>query len=391
MDNMIRRPTPPPQQPVQTNGQYAQTPPPQAWPRPIPEVQPTPPVQPMQPQQKRKRRRWPWVLLTLIVLIAAAAVAGYVWYQTQLSPVNSSDTSRKVVTVAEGSTQASIAGQLKREGLIRDEKVFSLYTRLSGEQASLQAGTYRLSPSESLPQIVDHLKKGNIDAFSIQFLPGGTLADHKKVLLNAGYSNANIDAAFNATYSGTLFEGRPAGSDIEGYIYGETYSVNSGATVEDVLQITFKQFEQVIAQNDLKAKFQQQGLSLYQGITLASIIQREASGNNDEATIAQVFYNRYRQGMVLGSDVTYQYAADKEGRERSTTLDSPYNTRINPGLTPTPISSPGLKALQAVANPTVGDFLYFLSGDDDVTYYGRTIQEHEANIQQHCQKKCQII
>jgi UPF0755 protein len=389
MDNMIRRPTPPTQPPVQQT-QVQPTPPSQTWPQPAPAIQR---VQPIQPQQKpkRRRRRWPWVLLAIFLLIAGALTAGFLWYQSQLSPVDANDTSRKVVKVLEGDTPSSIASQLKNEGLIRDIRVFSIYTRFSGSQVSLQAGTYRLSPSESLPQIVDHLNKGNVDAFSIRFLPGGTLADHKKVLLNAGYGEADIDTAFTATYTGSLFEGRPAGSDIEGYIYGETYSVTSGATVKDILEITFKQFEQVIAQNDLKTKFQEQGLSLYEGITLASIIQREASGNNDEATIAQVFYNRYRQGIVLGSDVTYQYAADKEGRERSTTLDSPYNTRIKQGLPPTPISSPGLKALQAVANPTTGDFMYFLSGDDDVTYYGRTIQEHEANIQQHCQKKCQII
>ena len=95
--------------------------------------------------------------------------------------------------------------------------------------------------------------------------------------------------------------------------------------------------------------------------------------------------------MPLGSDVTYQYIADKTGVTRDPNLDSPYNTRRYAGLPPGPIATPGLSALQAVAEPEDSDYLYFLSGDDHVTYYGRTLKEHEANIANHCKVKCQII
>ena len=94
--------------------------------------------------------------------------------------------------------------------------------------------------------------------------------------------------------------------------------------------------------------------------------------------------------MVLGSDVTYQYIADKTGVTRDPGLDSPYNTRRYPGLTPTPIASPGKAALLAVANPAAGDYIYFLSGDDDVTYFAHTYAEHERNIVDYCQKKCSV-
>jgi UPF0755 protein len=107
--------------------------------------------------------------------------------------------------------------------------------------------------------------------------------------------------------------------------------------------------------------------------------------------IAQVFYLRLAQSMPLGSDVTYQYIADRTGVARDPDLDSPYNTRRYAGLPPGPIATPGLKALLAVANPAQTDYLYFLSGDDDITYFGRTFQEHEANIKNHCQEKCQIL
>jgi UPF0755 protein len=109
------------------------------------------------------------------------------------------------------------------------------------------------------------------------------------------------------------------------------------------------------------------------------------------AQIAQVFYSRLALGMPLGSDVTYQYIADKTAVARDTNLDSPYNTRRYAGLPPGPISAPGAKALAATASPAEGDYLYFLSGDDDVTYFARTLEEHESNKVNHCQEKCQIL
>ena len=95
--------------------------------------------------------------------------------------------------------------------------------------------------------------------------------------------------------------------------------------------------------------------------------------------------------MTLGSDVTYQYIADKTGAERTPNLDSPYNLRKYKGLTPTPIATPGLSALRATASPAEHDFLFFLSGDNDKTYYSRTDSEHQNNIKKYCAKKCLIL
>jgi UPF0755 protein len=129
---------------------------------------------------------------------------------------------------------------------------------------------------------------------------------------------------------------------------------------------------------------------LYQAITLASIVQREEPDATSQKQVAQVFYLRLAKDMPLGSDVTAYYGADQIGAERAVTVDTPYNTRIHTGLPPGPIATPGLTALQAVAAPASGDYLYFLSGDDDVTYFAHTDEEHEANIKAHCQIKCAI-
>lgn len=325
-----------------------------------------------------------------LVVVLGLLISGWIWYQTQLSPIGKDKNEKVKVTIAPNTSPGTIGELLEKEKVIRSSQAFSYYTRLSGTQNKLQAGTYRLSPAESTPEIVEHLTNGNVDSFDITFLPGATLAQNRKVLISAGYTAEEVDVALNASYESELFATKPASADLEGYIYGDTYKFSSGATVTEILQYTFETYLKAIKDNDLVAKFKTHGLTLYQGITLASIIQRESVGG-DEAQIAQVFYKRMDQGMVLGSDVTYQYIADKTGVPRDPNLDSPYNTRRYPGLPPGPIAAPGIASLKAVANPADGDYLFFLSGDDDVTYFARTNAEHEQNIVDHCKKKCSIL
>ena len=172
--------------------------------------------------------------------------------------------------------------------------------------------------------------------------------------------------------------------------------MSGDATAKSAIQRALAEFDQVARKNNLEEKFKKRGLTLYQGITLASIVQKESIGCGvgtevceDQRKIASVFYNRMKAGMNLGSDVTYQYAADKLGVARDTQLDSPYNTRVHKGLPPGPIATPGLSALNAVADPAQTDYLFFLSGDDNVTYFAKTDAEHTANAKAHCRQKCQ--
>lgn len=329
-------------------------------------------------------------VIAAIVAISALLVGLIAWTALQLTPVDSSNKDLVAVTIPLGSTPDAIADTLQQEKLIRSKLVFLVTARIQGTQNKLQAGTYRISPSESLFSVLGHLVKGSTDTFQVTFLPGATVKQNKEVLMKAGYDKREVDDAFDATYDSPLFEGRPKGADLEGYIYGDTYKFNMGLPAKKVLEKVFNEFYGVINERRLDNAYKKKGLTLYEGITLASIIQRE-SGGGDEAQIAQVFYTRLAMKMPLGSDVTYQYIADKTGVPRDVNLDSPYNTRRYAGLPPGPIASPGLAALRAVALPAEGDYVYFLSGDDDVTYFAKTLQEHEANIKNHCQKKCQII
>ena len=358
-------------------------------PIPLPIMTTSPGLQPKKDRKKLKKIIL-FSVLGLLTLLIGFVAAAFIWYNSQLAAVDEGNSELVTVTIKENTSPKEIASVLKEEGVIRNTQAFSIYTRITNTQNTLKAGKYRLSPSETTPEIVNHLTKGTVDTFNITFLPGATLAENRDVLIKAGYSEAQVDAALAGTYESTLFEGKPTGGDLEGFIYGETYNISSSASVEDILVRVFTEFESVVEKNGLVAKFKAQGLSLYQGITLASIVQRESIGG-DEADIAQVFYNRLANGTMLGSDVTYQYAADKMGVPRDTNLDSPYNTRRYTGLPPGPISAPGLNSLLGVANPSGHDYLFFLSGDDDITYFATDFAGHEANIKSHCKVKCTIL
>lgn len=345
----------------------------------------------IQPKRKSRRNKIIGALLAFLIVCITIAVGVGAWYYQQLRPVSDNVTaSSKKVTIAPGSSVQMIAETLKDEALIRNETAFEWYLRLN-KGTSLQAGNYALRSNMTVPEIVAALRSGKTETITITFLPGATVEDNQKVLQSAGFSDESITAAFSKQYDHPVFESKPISADLEGYIYGETYQFPAEVTVETILTRTFDELYKVVQQEKLVEGYKSQKLSLYQGIILASIIQREVPTPDDQKQVAQVFFSRIKEDMNLGSDVTYQYIADKTGQQRDPGLDSPYNTRRYSGLPPGPIAAPGKSALIAVANPAQGDYLFFLSGDDDKTYFARTSAEHDKNIIEHCKKKCQIL
>lgn len=341
-----------------------------------------------------------FIVVGSLILLGAA---WFIWYKLALRPVDAGNATRIQVIVTPGSSFSKIGTLLEEKQVIRSKMAFDIYARLNNVRSMLRAGTYNLSPAESTAQIVGHLTTGAAEQFDVTFYPGATLniastatdktPSHRQVLQKLGYSNEEIDEAFSASYAAeypVLFADKPATADLEGYIYGQTYKIASGSTVKQVLGRTFAEYEKQIKEKKLVEGFKGQGLSLHEGIILASIVQREVPTSADQKQVAQIFLKRYRAGGTLGSDVTYHYAADKRQVPRTHTLDDPYNTRINPGLPPGPIASPGISSLLAVSMPTEGDYEFFLSGDDDKTYFAHTQAEHEANIAKHCAYKCSL-
>ena len=354
-----------------------------------------------------KKRKWWLVAIGVIGALVIGIGAAGLWYIVQLKPVDNSNTERVAVVIESGSSPSEIAHMLKEKKLVRNAFAFLVYARVNGAASNFQAGLHRISQSQSVPEVVETLQNADTEEKVVQFVPGAMLRDNsststekkqdiRTTLERLGYQQEEIERAFVADYSDyndTLFKDRPAGAGIEGYVWGETYYVAADATVEQILRRTFDEYVKQIKENNLEAAFEKQGLTLYEGITLASIIQKEVSCHgkqvcDDQKQVAQVFLKRLNEGIPLGSDVTFIYAAAQDGKTPTVDYDSLYNTRIHQGLPPGPISTPGLGALLAVAEPAEGDYLFFVSGDDGTMYYTRTDEEHNEITRKYCQVNC---
>lgn len=360
-------------------------------PAPLPDTAPT--------SLRRKVPKMWLAIVSLLLVVMASVIAGYFWYSAQLQPVNAADTVRRSVVVQTGATADEIGTLLVEKGLIRNKLAYTIYTRLHNARSTLQTGEYRIAPNESMSEVIAHITAGKSDTFSLTLYPGATLydptatADAKRtdaytMLRRAGYGDSEIRTAFAKQYEGTIFAGKPTGSSLEGYVYGETYQFNTGASVEQVLKRTFDEYEKAIKDSGIEAAAKQRGMSLYQAITLASIIHGEVRDPEEQRQVAQVFYRRLEQGIPLGSDVTFYYAAQQQNQPVVADFPSPYNTRLHAGLPPGPVSTPGLSALKAVASPAPGDYLYFVSGDDGRTHFSKTLEEHNRLTAQYCTKLC---
>ena len=356
-------------------------------------------------KKPRSRKNHKLALKITVGILGSIIIFGslfFIWYNSSLSPVydsklcntSTADEQCKPVefTVENGETISEIAAHLEAAGIIKSALAFQIYNHFNGNpDEPLRIGEYQLSRASSVEDIYKQLGEGSKSAnvFQPTILPGETVKQVKDKLRNLGYSNEEIDAAFSKNYDHKVLSGRGDTSTwgaepLEGYLFGDTYEFYIGESVENIILTTLDNLWAAVEGNDLIARFGKHDLSLYEGITLASIVQKE-SGTLDQPYVAQVFYNRLADGTSFGSDVTLTYALNLVDPNRETyqsnadalALDHPYNTRnpVYTGLTPGPISNPGISALLAVADPEEPEgfdenrrALYFLTGDDGKRY-----------------------
>jgi len=338
--------------------------------------------------RRTKVRSWPLVVLILLIIIGGGIWAARTWYNRNLAAVSSSS---EIIyfPIETGSSLQEIAQDLAHVHLIRSATAFETYVRGRQLYAKMQAGTYALSPSMSTPDIVDKIVKGEVSKDYVTILPGKTLNQIKKAFLQSGYTDTELETAFDpATYAGhPLLSNLPPGGTLEGLMYPDSFQRDKTTPASTLVRESLDEMQSHLT-DDIISGFTAQGLNTYQGITLASIVYAESGDPHAEPTVAQVFLSRLKQGMALGSDVTAFYAAGLAGQDKTLGVDSPYNTRLHTGLPPGPIGSFTDSALQAVAHPSNTDYLYFVAGDDGTIHFSHTEQEHEAAIKKYCTKEC---
>jgi len=316
-------------------------------------------------------------------------------YKEQLAQPAGDDPSPVTFVVESGETPANIAKRLQKAGLISDSGLFVRLVSYMGVGNKIQAGIYQLRATMTMPEVAVALQHGRQKEITVTIPEGLRTEEIAALLAEKGLVDANAFIgrvrSGKATYP--ALADRPSGTTLEGYLFPDTYRVAAGNTdAQSMIDLLTGTFDQRF-DADMRKQAAARGLSVFQTVILASIVEREAVVAQERPLIAGVFLNRLKDGTVLNADPTVQYALGYQASENvwwkrpllfdDLKINSPYNTYINPGLPPGPICNPGLASLQAVLSAPETDYYYFVARGDGTHVFARTLEEHRANVQKY--------
>jgi UPF0755 protein len=292
------------------------------------------------------------------------------------------------IEIPPGTAAQQIGQKLEAAGLIRSTTAWNLWARWLQSQDSkgeFKAGTYQLSPTQSLPLIAEKIWKGEVVQRSFTIPEGWSLRQMAAYFEDIGFFPATDFLAAASQIKRNQYPWLPADlPHLEGFLYPDTYKLNGDKiTPKSVVEQMLNRFEQVALPLYQQGQNQTQ-LDLRQWVTLASIVEKEAVVHSERSLIAGVFSQRLLRGYPLGADPTVEYGLGiRQTVDQPLTLaevntPSAYNTYLNPGLPPTPIASPGLASLKAALYPENTSYLYFVARYDGTHVFSRTLSEHQA-------------
>lgn len=367
-------------------------------------------------KQDRTAKRIVAVVMSLVVVFfLATCTFGFFWVKSSLEPINTEATKTIQVEIPEGSSTKEIANILFENDLIKNATVFNYYSKIKSYN-NYQSGFYNLSQSMSVDDLAKALQESGTPtaqeepAGKVLIVEGYTLTQiANSVTLNAKTDDKTDKTPFTseeflatvtnqefidrmvATYP-NLFASLPAADSgviyrLEGYLFPAVYDYYDDATIENLV-------EQMISTTDARLQpyyeaIANKNLTVNEVLTLASLVEKEGSTDEDRRNIASVFFNRLNTEMPLQSNIAILYAQGKLGEETTlaedtnidTSIESPYNIYWRAGLMPGPVDSPSLSAIEAVLNANATDYYYFVA---DVTtgtvYFANTIEEHDQNV-----------
>ena len=336
------------------------------------------------------RARWPRRLLIAATALVVLVAAVLIWADGQINPGGHRGP-QVSVAIPRGASTSRIGDILARAGVIHDGTLFALWVRLHGD-GPLYPGKYVFDKNSSYGPVISALEAGPKILTARLVVPEGytvaRIADSVGKLPGVNLSAAKFLAA--ATDGTVRSRYEPAGvNNLEGLLFPATYQVRQGETESELLQQMVTAFEDHAASVGVDSAAASLGMTPYQVITVASIVEREAKRDSDRANVASVIYNRLKVGMPLGADSTQTYflrLTDPGVQPTPGQLDtpSPYNTRTNKGLPPTPIASPGVPSLQAAASPATTTYLYFVEINPDGQLGFASTNAGFLKLQQQC-------
>lgn len=331
------------------------------------------------------------LILALLTLTVGGVGLSWLWWQNAIAPVaNKTETKQVPFTVESGMVGQQIGTKLNEAGLIKSPTAWKIWTKLQQQQDSqggFKAGTYLVSPEESLPDIATKIWRGEIMQTNFTIPEGWSIKQMADYFESLGYFTAEefITAASKISYDKYpwLPEGIP---HLEGFLYPDTYKISSDRTnnPEAIIEAMLDSFAKIALPVYQNA---QTNYSLLEWVTLASIVEKESVIQDERPLIAGVFTARLQQGIRLESDPTVEYGlgirqtADQPLTYSQVGTPSPYNTYLNFGLPPTAIASPGIASLKATLEPESTEYLFFVARYDGTHVFSKTLAEHEAATQ----------
>lgn len=335
------------------------------------------------PVSPRRRGGLARMLATVIfaAVVFAAAGGAFAW-KAMTTPYKGFDGLSKRVDVRKGLTSSDILRHLEQQGVLRDAFVPIVFVKTFRRDAVLKAGTYDFVGAKTPLEIIAQLERGEIVLEQVTIREGIDRWAVARVMIEAGFgTEEQWDAATSDT--SLIADLAPEAESLEGYLFPDTYRISPDLTPAAIVDIMVRNFR---AQFGNELAYITTGLDIHQTVTLASIVETEARLDSERATIASVYLNRIRKGMLLQADPTVIFAMKLAGswngniRKDDLRIASPYNTYFTPGLPPGPIASPGIASLRAAAAPAATEYFYFVSRNDGSHVFSRTLTEHNRAV-----------
>jgi len=315
------------------------------------------------------------------------------WYDGLLTQPLDMSGQEQSFAIEMGEPADSIASHLQGVGLIRDAESFRTYLVYSGLDTSIQAGEYKLSTAMSAMDIAHELQDATPEEVTFVVLPGWRVEEIAESLPTSGLPITYDEFLTAAKTPPQEFDFLAGASSVEGFLYPDSYILSrSISSADEAIHAMVRNFAAHLTL-DLRNGFERQGLTVYQAVTLASMVEREAVQEEEQTLIASVYLNRLNIGMKLDADPTVQYAIGYNLLQQTwwtnplslldLQVNSVYNTYRYEGLPPTPIANPSLDALHAVAFPAETTYLFFRAKCD-----GSGFHEFSETFDEHLQNAC---
>jgi len=326
----------------------------------------------------------------------AEELAIYMFLQARADEINtalSDDPAALAFTIEPGESALSVGERLQEMGLISNAQLFRQFMRYNKLDVSIEAGDYTLRRNMDMKEIGRALQQAAFKEVAVTIHEGWRAEQIAEMLTAEEIMDGSEFLAMvregTAVEHNLLFD-RPSGQSYEGYLFPDTYRLPVPARPEDLIVRMLNNLAAKLPANTFELAGQQ-NLTFYQILTVASIVEREAVIAEERPIIAGVYLNRITQGMYLQADPTVQYAmgyqpeADQWWKtpvtlEEYSSVNSPYNTYLNPGLPPGPIANPGIDSIIAALEPAETNYLFFVAYGDGAHIFAETYEEHQKNV-----------